>query len=82
MMKKTSTTTEPDYQILVETTKWNSVDVPNHVYLVAGNYAYAYIKKDTVEPIYFNKRMEFNKRGREFYRLRISPFDLTKVCTV
>ena len=52
-------------KILQETTTWVS-NTPNHIYLIEGTYLIGYVKKGTKEPIYFKKKLPFNKKYRTF----------------
>jgi hypothetical protein len=64
-------------QALQETTKWASDKTPNHVYLVDGTKLLAYIRKGTMEPVWFNKPMKnFDRRYRTFRELKgtTNPF--------
>ena len=60
-----------------EVTVWETVKQINHTYLLDGDKLHAYIKMGTTEPIYFNKPMRFDKRGRKFVKLKTNPFKVT-----
>jgi hypothetical protein len=58
----------------LEVTEWEG-NTPNHIYLLEGDRAIAYIKKGEAEPFYFSKPWNMDKRGRKFVKLDVSPFD-------
>ncbi len=60
-----------------EVTVWETVRQINHTYLLDGDKLHAYIKMGTTDPIYFNKPMRFDKRGRKFVKLKVNPFKVT-----
>lgn len=59
-------------KILQETTTWVS-NTPNHIYLIEGTYLIGYVKKGTKEPIYFKKKLPFNKKYRTFKEIYSLP---------
>ena len=59
-----------------ETTVWVvEYKQPNHVYLLDGDKAVAYIKWGQGEPFYFSKPMRIDKRGRKFELVEPNPFN-------
>jgi hypothetical protein len=57
-----------------ETTQWNDNLQINHIYLLDGSKAVAYIKFGKGEPFYFSKPMNFDKRGRTFEKVSSKLF--------
>ena len=57
---------------LKEITKWDKAayQVPNHTYIVDGEWCYGYIKTGTKEEIMFSKRKPFSKSYRRFVDLK------------
>ena len=64
-----------------ETTVWNCEFQPNHIYLMDGDRAVAYIRQGTSEPQYFSKPMRFDLRGRKFEEVSPNPFNTDTVET-
>jgi hypothetical protein len=62
-------------QALQEVTQWD-VDgkQPNHVYLVDGIRAVAYIPFGVGKAVWFSNPIQFDKRGRKFTKLKKNPF--------
>jgi hypothetical protein len=59
-----------------EVTVWKDVTrQPNHVYLMVGEKAVAYIKWGEGDPFYFKNPMRLDKRYRKFVELKDSPFN-------
>ena len=58
-----------------ETTVWKDVAIQaNHVYLMDGDKAVAYIKWGEGDAFYFKKPLRLDKRGRKFEALKSNPF--------
>ena len=62
-------------QALREITVWEGDAQPNHVYLMDGDKAVAYIKQGDTQPFYFTNPMRLDKRGRKFEKLDTNPFE-------
>ena len=65
------------FNVLFETTIWETDYQPNFVYLERGSMIFAYISKG--EKHYFKEPMAFNKKGRTFRTMVSNPFDMNKV---
>jgi len=60
---------------LKEITDWGNKTAPNHTYLLDGTNLVAYIKQGDTAPFYFKSPIKgFDKRGRKFETLEVSPF--------
>lgn len=57
-----------------ETTVWADKSSSNHIYLMDGNNAVAYIRKGSTESFYFKKPITLDTRGRVFKPVFPSPF--------
>lgn len=68
-------------QALLETTKWDTEFQPNHIYLMDGYNAVAYIRSQhrgdgTSVPFYFKKPLPIDMRGRTFKKISLSVFGI------
>lgn len=67
-------------KIQQEVTRWD-VDYrqPNHVYLVSGDKAVAYVPWGKGKPVYFRSFQRIDRRGRKFVEVRknLWGFDIT-----
>lgn len=69
-------------EALLETTVWDTPYQPNHIYLMDGNKAVAYIRSNwkndagNSEPFYFKNPMQLDMRYRTFRRLSLSVFGI------
>jgi hypothetical protein len=52
-----------------ETTVWEEAFQPNHIYLMEGDKAIAYIRQPTNETKIFSKPLQLDLRGRKFKEL-------------
>lgn len=57
-----------------EQTVWTGTEQPNHIYLMDGNNAVAYISKGSKVAMYFKKPIQIDQRGRTFVPVVPSPF--------
>ena len=61
-----------------ETTFWEGETQFNHIYLMDGANAVAYIKNGTIEPYYFKSPIRIIPAGRSFKPVVPSPFEMVK----
>ena len=58
-------------KIMREITEWSGFTrQPNHVYLMDGDRAYAYVKWGKGQPIYFRTFQRLDRRGRRFEEVK------------
>lgn len=63
-----------------EITVWDDVKrQPNHIYLMEGSKAIAYMPFGEGKPFYFKNGITLDKRGRKFEELKKNPFKEVKV---
>ena len=66
-------------KIMREVTEWSGFQrQPNHVYLMEGDRAYAYVKWGKGKPFYFKTFQRLDRRGRKFEEVKKNQwrFDL------
>lgn len=62
-------------QVVQEVTQWDAeIRQPNHIYLLEGTRALAYIPFSEGKAIWFSVPIQFDKRGRKFTKLKKNPF--------
>lgn len=63
-------------EALKEVTVWDGIEhrQPNHIYLMDGDTALAYVKWGEGEPFYFKKGIKMDKRGRKFVKADMGLF--------
>lgn len=67
-------------KIMQEVTEWSGFSrQPNHVYLMSGDKAYAYVKWGKGKPFYFRSFQRIDRRGRKFIEVKHNrwKFDLS-----
>ena len=67
-------------KIMREVTEWKGYDrQPNHVYLMSGDKALAYVPWGKGKPFYFRTFQRLDRRGRKFVEEKKNPwrFDMT-----
>lgn len=58
-------------KIMQEVTQWSGFNrQPNHVYLMSGDKAYAYVKWGKGKPFYFRTFLRLDRRGRKFEEVK------------
>lgn len=65
-------------EVLREVTVWESEHQPNHIYLMDGQKALAYIRFGQGEPFYFKNGITIDKRGRKFVPADLQLFKIIK----
>lgn len=62
-------------KIMQEVTEWTGFTrQPNHVYLMSGDRAYAYVKWGKGKPFYFKTFQRIDRRGRKFVEVAKNPW--------
>ena len=62
-------------KIMQEVTQWTGFRrQPNHVYLMSGDRAYAYVKWGKGKPFYFRTFQRIDRRGRKFVEVAKNPW--------